>query len=290
MKILTFIIVLIAFLVLFFFFNKKNKVDYFKFDFKNKYLICEALMILIIGFFFGKNYFSFSCYVLSIICFYFLFISTDIKEKNEEERTKETAIFFIKKFIIIFLLNIPIYFISNLKIIGYTFFSLVAILVIILIDTMYGIKKKEIYTLKTPEEIQALFPNYDINNLYNALYSVITSIKTNYMNSKVDDSIYNLSEDLYNEYKTKEKNNIAKKQKELFEDLTYVSCALVDYDTNTKVFKAELVYSYRNYVVDINTGNVLAGTPMFPKRYTFLVDFKYTDKVIVLKEKQVNVI
>lgn len=289
MRLAIYIIYIIGLLIGLFFLNQKINLNYKDFSINNLKIYLECLLINLTSLIYGKNYFSFSIYLVAIIMIYLYYLKKDIKSiPDEDKKVRLTAEHFVKHFIIIVLINIPVFFISNLKIIGYTFFSIVAILVIICLDTMIVIKKKETYTLKTPEEIQTLFPNYDINNLYNALYNTVASIKNNYMNNKVDDSINNLSEEIYNEYKLKEKNNIAKKQKELFEELNYVSGGLINYDEITKTFKVELVYSYKNYTVDINTGNVLSGTAMFPKRCTYVIEFIYTDKVIIKSEKLVN--
>ena len=289
MRLAIYIIYIMGLLIGLFFLNQKINLKYKDFSINNLKIYLECLLINLTSLIYGKNYFSFSIYLVAIIMIYLYYLKKDIKSiPDEDKKVRLTAVHFVKHFIIIVLINIPVFFISNLKIIGYTFFSIVAILVIICLDTMIVIKKKETYTLKTPEEIQTLFPNYDINNLYNALYNTVASIKNNYMNNKVDDSINNLSEEIYNEYKLKEKNNIAKKQKELFEELNYVSGGLINYDETTKTFKVELVYSYKNYTVDINTGNVLSGTAMFPKRCTYVIEFIYTDKVIIKSEKLVN--
>ena len=289
MRLAIYIIYIIGLLIGLFFLNQKINLNYKDFSINNLKIYLECLLINLTSLLYGKNYFSFSIYLVAIIMIYLYYLKKDIKSiPDEDKKVRLTAEHFVKHFIIIVLINIPVFFISNLKIIGYTFFSIVAILVIICLDTMIVIKKKETYTLKTPEEIQTLFPNYDINNLYNALYNTVASIKNNYMNNKIDDSINNLSEEIYNEYKLKEKNNIAKKQKELFEELNYVSGGLINYDETTKTFKVELVYSYKNYTVDINTGNVLSGTAMFPKRCTYVIEFIYTDKVIIKSEKLVN--
>ena len=289
MRLAIYIIYIIGLLIGLFFLNQKINLNYKDFSIDNLKIYLECLLINLTSLLYGKNYFSFSIYLVAIIMIYLYYLKKDIKSiPDEDKKVRLTAEHFVKHFIIIVLINIPVFFISNLKIIGYTFFSIVAILVIICLDTMIVIKKKETYTLKTPEEIQTLFPNYDINNLYNALYNTVASIKNNYMNNKIDDSINNLSEEIYNEYKLKEKNNIAKKQKELFEELNYVSGGLINYDETTKTFKVELVYSYKNYTVDINTGNVLSGTAMFPKRCTYVIEFIYTDKVIIKSEKLVN--
>ena len=90
------------------------------------------------------------------------------------------------------------------------------------------------------------------------------------MNNLIDNSKENLSDDLYNLYKQKERDNVAKSQKEIFESIAYVSANLIDIDDGK--FKVELVYSYKNYVIDIATGRVLSGTPQFPKRYTYVID------------------
>jgi hypothetical protein len=109
------------------------------------------------------------------------------------------------------------------------------------------------------------------------------------MNSKVIDSKDYLNEDLFNEYKNKENENIAKSQKEMFEEFTYVGGNLIEYDKSTNTFKVELIYSYKNYVIDLN-GRVLSGTPQFPHRYTYVIEFIYTNKIIIKEEKLYNTI
>lgn len=286
MRLFLYILLMTTLIVVIYFENKRNKIDYKNKPFKNKVIVLEGLIILFISACFGKNYFSFSLYLLLVLGIYIYYLTTNIKSLPEEERVKETVTYFVKTFIFVFILDIPVFFISNLKFIGYTFFSFVFIMTLICIDTLYGIEKREKYKFMTQDEISKLFPNYDINNLYRTLYNTIHDIKVNYMNYKVDNSKLNLSENLYNLLKQKERDNIAKTLKEVYESITYVSAGLIDYSNN--VFKVELVYSYKNYTIDITSGRVVSGTPQFPKRCTYVYEFKYTDRIIILSEKLVN--
>lgn len=286
MRLFLYVVLMTILVIVMYLENKKQKLDYKNHPFRSKVIIPEGFIIILISACFGKNYFSFSLYLVGVLAIYIYYLTTNIKSLPEEERVKETALYFIKMSIFIFLLDIPIYFISNLKFIGYTFFSFVFIMVLIFMDTMYYFDKTEKYKLMNPEEISKLFPGYDINNLYRALYNTIHDIKVGYMNNKIDDFKSNLSDNLYNLYKQKEKDNIAKSQKDIYEEIAFVSSGLIDYDNG--IFKVELVYSYKNYTIDITSGRVLSGTPQFPKRCTYVIEFKYTDKIIILNEKLVN--
>ena len=288
MKLFLYIIYIVFLLIGLFFLNKKMNLKYNDFSINNFGIYVECLFINISGLLFGKNYFSFSVYLIAIIMIYLYFLKKGIKEINDEDkRVVETFKHFIKHFIFILLINIPIYFISSLKIIGYTFFSIVCISVVILVDTLLSIKKKEEYKVMSQEEIFKLFPNYNINNLFHSLYNTYVFIKNNYMNSRNDLNKDYLGNELFNEYDLKEKNNIAKAQKEIYEEFLYVSASLVEYKKDTNSFKVELVLSYKEYVIDLN-GRVLEGTPQFPHRYTYLIDFKYTDKIIIENEKLIK--
>ena len=286
MRLFLYIVLMTILVIVMYLENKRNKLDYKNNPFKSKVIIPEGLIIILISACFGKNYFSFSLYLIGVLAIYIQYLTTNIKSLPEEERVKETTLYFVKAFILVFFLDIPVFFISNLKILGFTFFSFVFIMSLICIDTMYGINKREKYKLLTNEEISKLFPGYDMNNLYRALYNTVHDVKVGYMNNKTDDYKSNLSDDLYNLYKQKEKDNIAKSQKEVFESIAFVSSGLIDF--NDGIFKVELVYSFKNYIIDITSGRVLNGTPQFPKRCTFVYEFKYTDKVILLSEKLVN--
>ena len=288
MKLFFYIIYIVFLLIGLFFLNKKMNLKYNDFSINNFGIYVECIFINLSSLLFGKNYFSFSVYLVAIIMIYLYYLKKGLKNiTDEDKRVVETFKHFVKHFIFILLINIPIYFISNLKIIGYTFFSIVFILVIILADTLLSIKKKEGYKVMSQEEIFKLFPNYDINNLYNSLYNTYVFIKNNYMNSRNNLNKDYLSNELFNEYDLKEKNNIAKSQKEIYEEFLYVSASLVEYKKDTNSFKVELVLSYKDYVIDLN-GRVLEGTPQFPHRYTYLIDFKYTDKVIIENEKLIK--
>ena len=290
MKSFFYIICIIGIITGLYFYNKKIKLNYKDFSVNNFNLYLECIALNIISLFFGKDYFSFSIYLVALIMIYLVYLKKDIRDiDNEEKRVKETFTYFSKHFIFIIFLNIPVFFISGLLILGYTFFSLVILSVIILMDTLNIIKKKETYKVMTQVEISNLFPNYDINNLYNAAFNTLVFIKTNYMNSRTDLNKDYLSEELFNKYKLKENENIAKSQKEMFEEFNYVSGNLVEYDKSTNTFKVEFIYSFKNYVIDLN-GRVLSGTPQFPHRYTYVIEFKYDNKIIVLNEKLYNTI
>ena len=288
MKLFFYIIYIVFLLIELLFLNKKMNLKYNDFSINNFGIYVECIFINLSSLLFWNNNFSFSVYLVAIIMIYLYYLKKDLKDiTDEDKRVVETFKHFVKHFIFILLINIPIYFISNLKIIGYTFFSIVFILVIILADTLLSIKKKEGYKVMSQEEIFKLFPNYDINNLYNSLYNTYVFIKNNYMNSRNNLNKDYLSNELFNEYDLKEKNNIAKSQKEIYEEFLYVSASLVEYKKDTNSFKVELVLSYKDYVIDLN-GRVLEGTPQFPHRYTYLIDFKYTDKVIIENEKLIK--
>ena len=287
MKSIVYIICIIGLLIGAYFYNKKINLNYRNFTINNFNLYLECVAINIFSLFFGKDYFSFSIYLIALIMIYLVYLSKDIRSINDEnKRVKETFTYFSTHFVFIVFLNIPVFFISGLMILAYTFFSLVILSVIILLDTLNIIKKKESYKLMTEEEIDSLFPGYDINNLYRAVFNTIYSVKNNYMNNLIDNSKENLSDDLYNLYKQKERDNVSKSQKETFESIAYVSANLID--INDGKFKVELVYSYKNYVIDIATGRVLSGTPQFPKRYTYVIDFEFKDKVIICGEKLIK--
>ena len=125
MRLFLYIVLITILVVVMYLENKKQKIDYKNHPFKSKVIIPEGLIIILISAFFGKNYFSFSLYLIGVLAIYIQYLTTNIKSLPEEERVKETALYFVKAFVLIFILDIPVYFISNLKFIGYTFFSFV---------------------------------------------------------------------------------------------------------------------------------------------------------------------
>ena len=286
MKSIFYIICIIGILIGLYFFNKKIKLNYKKFTVDNFNLYLECIFINLFSLFFGKNYFSFSIYIVAIIMIYLVYLTKGFKDINEEEkRVSESAKYFVTHFVFIIFISIPVFFISGLKIIGYTCLSAFFLLVIYALEILVYVKKEESYKIMTQDEISRLFPNYDINKLYQALFNTLVFIKNNYMNGNTDLCKDYLGKELFNEYKLKESENVSKKQKEVFEEFNYSSGNLVAYDKNTNKFTVELTYSFKNHIADINTGRVLAGTPMFPKKNTYLIEFIYTDKVIVISEK-----
>ena len=286
MKSLFYIICIIGVLIGLYFFNRKIKLNYKKFTVDNFNLYLECIFINLFSLFFGKNYFSFSIYIVAIIMIYLVYLTKGFKDINEEEkRVSESAKYFVTHFVFIIFISIPVFFISGLKIIGYTCLSAFFLLVIYALEILVYVKKEESYKIMTQDEISRLFPNYDINKLYQALFNTLVFIKNNYMNGNTDLCKDYLGEELFNEYKLKESENVSKKQKEVFEEFNYSSGNLVAYDSTTNKFTVELTYSFKNHIADINTGRVLAGTPMFPKKNTYLIEFIYTDKVIVISEK-----
>lgn len=289
MKLFLYIIFITCLLVGLFFLNKKIQLKYNDFSVNNFRLYIECVLINLASLFFGKNYFSFSIYLVAIIMIYLIYLTKGFKEiKEEDERVSKSAKFFVTHLIFVLLINIPIFFISGLKIVGFTCLSAFFLLVIFALETLIYVKKEESYKIMTSEEISKLFPNYDINKLYIALFNTLVFIKNNYMNTNTDLSKEYLGEALFNEYKLKESENVSKKQKEVFEEFNYSSGNLVAYDSITNKFTVELTYSFKNHIADINTGRVLFGTPMFPKKNTYLIEFIYTNKVIVISEKLVN--
>ena len=289
MKLFLYIIFITCLLAGLFFLNKKIQLKYNDFSVNNFRLYIECVLINLASLFFGKNYFSFSIYLVAIIMIYLVYLTKGFNEiKEEDERVSESAKFFVTHLIFVLLINIPIFFISGLKIIGYTCLSAFGLLLVFAFETLMVVKEEETYNIMTQEEINKLFPNYDINKLYQALFNTLVFIKNNYMNGNADVCKDYLGEELFNEYKLKESENVSKKQKEVFEEFNYSSGNLVAYDSITNKFTVELTYSFKNHIADINTGRVLAGTPMFPKKNTYLIEFIYTNKVIVISEKLVN--
>jgi len=288
MKLFLYIIFIIFLLIGLLFLNKKIQLKYNDLSVNNFRLYIECVLINLASLLFGKNYFSFSIYLVAIIMIYLVYLTKGFKDISEEDkRISESAKYFVTHLVFIIFINIPVFFISGLKIIGYTCLSGFALLIIFTIETLMFVKKEEAYKIMTQEEISSLFPNYDINKLYQALFNTLVFIKNNYMNFRNDLNKDYLGNELFNEYDLKEKNNIAKAQKEIYEEFLYVSASLVDYKKDTNSFKVELVLSYKDYVIDLD-GRVLEGTPQFPHRYTYLIDFKYTDKVIIENEKLVK--
>ncbi len=289
MKLFLYIIFITCLLVGLFYLNKKIQLKYNDFSVNNFRLYIECVLINLASLFFGKNYFSFSIYLVAIIMIYLVYLTKGFKEiKEEDERVSKSAKFFVTHLIFILLINIPIFFISGLKIVGFTCLSVFFLLLIFALETLICVKKENSYKIMTQEEISKLFPNYDINKLYIALFNTLVFIKNNYMNTNTDLSKEYLGEALFNEYKLKESENVSKKQKEVFEEFNYSSGNLVAYDSITNKFTVELIYSFKNHIADINTGRVLFGTPMFPKKNTYLIEFIYTNKVIVISERLVN--
>ena len=90
--------------------NKRNKLDYKNNPFKSKVIIPEGLIIILISACFGKNYFSFSLYLIGVLAIYIQYLTTNIKSLPEEERVKETTLYFVKAFILVFFLDIPVFF------------------------------------------------------------------------------------------------------------------------------------------------------------------------------------
>lgn len=286
MKSIFYIICIIGILIGLYFLNKKIKLNYKKFTVDNFNLYLECIFINLFSLFFGKNYFSFSIYIVAIIMIYLVYLTKEFKDINEEEkRVSESAKYFVTHFVFIIFISIPIFFISGLKIIGYTCLSAFFLLVIYALEILVYLKKEESYKIMTQDEISKLFPNYDINKLYQALFNTLVFVKNNYMNGNTDLCKDYLGEELFSEYKLKENENVSKKKKEVFEEFNYSSGNLVAYDSTTNKFTVELTYSFKNHIADINTGRVLAGTPMFPKKNTYLIEFIYTNKVIVISEK-----
>ncbi len=290
MKLFFYIIFIICLLIGLFFLNKRINLKYNDFSINNFKIYIECLLINLSSLLFGKNYFSFSIYLVAIIMIYLVYLTKGFKDINEEEtRVSLSVKYFASHLVFVILVSIPIFFISGLYIIGYTCLSAFILLLIFAFETLMVAKKDDTYKIMTQEEINKLFPNYDINKLYQALFNTLVFIKNNYMNGNSDLSKDYLSEELFNEYKNKEKENISKSQKEMFEEFTYVSGNLIKYDKNTNTFKVELLYSYKNYVIDLN-GRVLSGTPQFPHRYTYVIEFIYTNKIIIKEEKLYNTI
>ena len=286
MKLFIYIIFIICLLVGLFFLNRKIKLKYNDFSVNNFRLYIECVLINLASLLFGKNYFSFSIYLVAVIMIYLVYLTKGFKEINDEdERVSKSAKYFVTHLVFIILINIPIYFISGLKIIGFTCLSAFFLLVIFALETLICVKKENTYKIMSQDEISKLFPNYDINKLYIALFNTLVFIKNNYMNNNTDLCKDYLGETLFNEYKAKENENVSKKQKEVFEEFLYSSGNLVAYDSTTNKFTVELTYSFKNHVADIETGRVLSGTPQFPKRNTYVIEMIYKEKVIIVSEK-----
>ena len=272
-----------------FFFNKKINLNYKNFGINNFKLYLECILINLSSLCFGKNYFSFSVYLVAIIMIYLVYLTKGYNEIKEENiRVAKSAKYFATHFIFILLLNFPICFISGLKIIGFTFLSALALLVIFALETLVCVKREEGYKLKTPEEISKLFPNYDINNLYKMCFDTFITIEKNLTTHTIDNIKTYLEEAMYNSYKEEETSYLNKNEKHVLIDPTYVSGGLIDYkvDGTIQVFEIELVFNAIEYTVNLETGTITSGSTTRVKKCTFVLTYNYENNVLKLANKK----
>lgn len=283
-------IIFITFLLIgLFFLNKKINLDYKNFSIKNYRLYVECILINLLSLLFGKNYFSLSVYLVAIIMIYLIYLTKCYKEIKEEDiRVAKSAKYFATHMSFILLLNIPIYFISGLKIIGFTCLSALALLIIFALETLVCVKREEGYKLKTPEEISKLFPNYDINNLYKMCFDTFITIENNLTTHTIDNIKTYLEEVMYNSYKEEQTNYLNKNEKHVLIDPTYVSGCLIEYkkEGNVQEFVTEIIFNAIEYTVNLETGTITSGSTTKVKKYTFILTFNYENNILKLANKK----
>ena len=80
MKLFLYIIFITCLLVGLFFLNKKIQLKYNDFSVNNFRLYIECVLINLASLLFGKNYFSFSIYLVAIIMIYLVYLTKGFKE------------------------------------------------------------------------------------------------------------------------------------------------------------------------------------------------------------------
>ena len=114
-------------------------------------------------------------------------------------------------------------------------------------------EEKEKQVLTEEEIKKELGEDFDIEGFYQEVFNDYKDIQIAWMERDVEPVRHLLSDEMFNMYRTQLATLIAKNQKNMMEDITYVNCGINQIKSN--LFKTEIIVfldvTCRDYIINI---------------------------------------
>lgn len=290
LNVLFFIALSAILLVVAYFINKRKNITYKDLTFKNKYLLIESIIYLVV--FLAVDICEF---VLALNLLIVLYSCQDYNNKKildniTDDRliVKKITVFFLKYLFLIFIVDLIFSFFAGFKAIGIFFIYFLVITLIVAFKIVKKTSEEDTYKVKTKEEISKLLGNYDINRLYKMCFDEYITIEANLTTYTIDNVKTYLDDNMYNSYKEEQTSLLNKNEKHVLINTTFVSGGLIDYKVvgNIQEFQLEIVFNTIEYTVNLETGTITSGSTTRVKKYTYVFTFNYENNILKLVNKK----
>ena len=192
-----------------------------------------------------------------------------------------TDIFYMRYILIYWTLFLTtVYFLVEWDVFAVVLFIGIVLFIFYLISLviMFFSKKaeeKEKQVLTEEEIKKELGEDFDIEGFYQEVFNDYKDIQIAWMERDVEPVRHLLSDEMFNMYRTQLATLIAKNQKNMMEDITYVNCGINQIKSN--LFKTEIIVfldvTCRDYIININTNKVQRGNSNAINHYSYKLTF-----------------
>ena len=232
-----------------------------------------ALFLIAYYFFFNQGIFA--SYYTIVAFIVFMYVGFD-------KYTKPNKDVFYMRYILAFwtIFYITLYMLVEFDVFGVALFLgivLFSFYLIALVAMKFSeIKENKEKYVMTEEEIKKeLGQDFDVEAFYQEVFNDYKDIQIAWMERDVEPVRHLLADEMFNMYRTQLATLIAKNQKNMMEDITYVSCGIND--IKNSLFKTEIIVfldvTCRDYIINMNTNKVQRGNSHNINHYSYKLTF-----------------
>lgn len=130
-------------------------------------------------------------------------------------------------------------------------------------------------TLSDNEILERLGNDFDIQKFYNKVFEIYRDIQIAWMERDMEPVRHLLSDEMFNMYRMQLTTLIAKNQKNMMEDISYVDAGILSiHDNSNKIeIRLKLEVTCRDYLLDIKKNNVVRGDKNIINDYIYELIF-----------------